>query len=79
MTKKLSNMTDEELAQEADRLAEQRTEIREQQNAVAQEQEIRRALSSLSPETRRIVAIQLEGGLRPEGERNQEATSDAPA
>ena len=65
--KELSDMTDEELQAEADRLAEERTATRLQQNAVQAEIDIRRALSTLNPETRRIVEIKLAGGTVPAG------------
>lgn len=68
MAKKIENMNDEELAKEADRLAEQRTEVRLAQNAVAQQQQIRAALATLPPETRNIVKITVEGNVVPAGE-----------
>lgn len=67
-TKNLSKMNDEELAAEAESLAKQRTEIRLRQNEVAQQQQIRAALATLPPETRRIVKIELEGNVVPAGE-----------
>jgi hypothetical protein len=67
-TKKLSNMTDEELNAEAEKMAGERTDIRLKQLEVSREQEIRAALAAMSPETRRLIKITLEGGIAPQGE-----------
>jgi hypothetical protein len=57
----------EKLEQEEQRLAKERTEVREAQNAVAAELEIHRALDSMNPEARRIVQIRLDGKVSSNG------------
>lgn len=64
----VSEMTDEQLAERAAVLAAQRTAIRLEQNEVQAEIDLRRALSSLSGETRRIIAVRLGGATTPQGE-----------
>lgn len=65
--KDLSKLSDDELeALEAD-LAAERTSVRLRQNDVAAERDLRRALASLSPESRRIVSVRMGGELAPQG------------
>ena len=64
----LSRMGDKDLQKLADNLAEQRTEIRLAQNAVGVELELRRSLAAMTPETRKVVRLRLDGGVAPTGE-----------
>lgn len=54
-TSKYAGMTDAELVELADELAEQRTAIRLEQNAVADEQRARAALAGLPESTRELI------------------------
>lgn len=64
----VSTMDDDQLSAWAADLADQRTEIRLAQNRVQAEIDLRRALSSMSDETRRIVQVRFGGAATPEGE-----------
>jgi len=60
-----SQMTVDELHAEANRLAEQRTAIRLQQNAIQAELEIRKALEGMSGAAQQALRVRLEGGVKP--------------
>ncbi len=66
----VQRMSDDELREESDGLAEQRTEVRLRQNEVNAELEIRQALKALPAEAQRVVRIRLEGGIAPVGDAN---------
>lgn len=66
-------MSDEELAEEYDRLEAEKVSIKARQNEVTAQQEVRKALASLSPSTLSIVKITLDGKIAPEGEPSAEA------
>lgn len=57
--------SDEDLAVEADRLAEERTRVRLQQNAVSAEADLRRMMKGMSGAAREALTIRLEGGVAP--------------
>lgn len=66
--KALKNMGLEELQELHDKLALERTEIREKQVAVDAEIDIRRALSTLPPEAQKVIQVRMEGSLGADGE-----------
>lgn len=64
----VGGMSDEELEAEQAELATLRTAVRLRQNEVAGELEVRKAMAGMSAAGRgRLVKIQLEGGIAPEG------------
>jgi hypothetical protein len=58
----------EKLMAERDRLAEQRTTIRLQQNAVDSVLQVKQAMEALPEGARRLVKIELGGSVEPQGE-----------
>jgi hypothetical protein len=58
-------MSDEELTALGATLAEERTRVREAQNAVAAEIEIRQALIGMSGAARDAMTLRLAGGVSP--------------
>ena len=62
------HMTTSELEAEQERLADEKRSVRDQQNEVQAELDLRRALESLSGPSRRIVEARMGGAIAPEGE-----------
>lgn len=61
------HMTTAELAALAESLAEEKRSIRDQQNEVQAELDLRRALETLSGPSRRIIEARMGGAIAPEG------------
>ena len=68
MAKKTENMTDEELAERAAYLADEKKKIKNEENEIRAHQELRTALANASDSTRRLIKINIGGDMAPEGE-----------
>lgn len=74
--KAVRDMTDAQLAAEAEELGDTKRAIKAREVEIANEQALRREVALLSGPSRRIVAIALGGGIAPIGETNASTTGD---